>query len=135
MAKSDLSKALRIVASALDTLEPHELEAILSGKGKLVFAAQEKVVIPSVSPPPEIDAVIARLSACRDRMEARSILEEITNKDQLTSLAKTMKIHVVKNDRREDIESKIVEFAIGGRLRSEAIQTLNLKGGGGSSGA
>jgi hypothetical protein len=45
------------------------------------------------------------------------------------SLAKGQKLYVAKNDRREDIENKIIEFVIGAKLRTEAIQPLNLKGG------
>lgn len=134
MIRSQLSKAVRIIASTLDSLEQHELEALVAGKGKLVYVAADKSTSPLPAPLPDMESTVARLRTCKDREEARDILSQVTNKNQLTSLAKTMKIHVMKHDRRENIEHKIIEFAIGGRLRSEAIQTLNLKGGGGYTG-
>jgi tRNA(Ser,Leu) C12 N-acetylase TAN1 len=72
---------------------------------------------------------LAKLNECKDRDSARETLSAIKNRDALASLARTLKVHVVKRDRREDIESKIVEFVIGGKLRTEAIRSLNLKGG------
>jgi hypothetical protein len=51
----------------------------------------------------------------------------------LAAFARLLKVHVVKHDRRDDIESKIVEFVIGGKLRTEAIRSLNLKGASGQS--
>jgi hypothetical protein len=73
--------------------------------------------------------VLAKLNDCKDRAEAREILSTIVGRDAIESIARTLKVHVVKHDRREDIEAKIVEFVIGGKLRTQAIQSLNLKGG------
>jgi hypothetical protein len=70
-------------------------------------------------------------TGCKDRSAAQGILSAIRNRDALANFARALKVHVVKHDRREDIEAKIVEFVIGGKLRTEAIQSLNLKGGSG----
>jgi hypothetical protein len=94
----------------------------------LRFVANDKTQEKTSSPTVIVD-LVERLNMCKDRDEARRILLEVTNKESLSSLARSQKIHVAKHDRREDIENKIIEFVIGGKLRSEAIQTLNMKGG------
>jgi hypothetical protein len=43
----------------------------------------------------------------------------VPNKDTLTAIAKSLKVHVVKYDRREDIENKLIEFVIGAKLRRD----------------
>jgi DNA-binding TFAR19-related protein (PDSD5 family) len=72
-----------------------------------------------------------KLNDCKDRDVARQVLSSIARRDALASFARMQKIHVTKQDRREDIENKLIEFVIGGKLRTQAIQTLNLKGGSG----
>lgn len=75
-------------------------------------------------------SIMEQLNECTDRDKARELLSSIANKEELTTLAKAQKIHITKNDRREEIENKIIEFFIGAKLRTEAIQSLNMKGGG-----
>lgn len=130
MAKSGTPKLLRALATALDDLSQSEIDLLLAGKGRLVYlpeAADEKK---SDAQEHDVAALIAKLSACNSREEAQRLLVEVETKDRLIAVARAMKVHTVKNDRREDIESKIIAFAIGGRLRSEAINTLNLGSGG-----
>jgi hypothetical protein len=130
MLKSPLSKSLRAIAAALETLDQQELDALVAGKGKLVFLASEKPQEKGEALTGDAEAILERLNSCTDRDGARGVLSEIASKEALWSLATLQKIHVAKHDRREDIESKIIEFVIGGKLRSDAIQTLNLNGGG-----
>lgn len=130
MQKSTLSRTLRAIAAAMDTLDAFELDALVSGKGKLVFVADEKGQGKPDLAAHNLGAIIERLDHCKDREQARRVLDELANKDALSSLARTLKIHVLKSDRREDIEHKIIEFVIGGKLRSAAIQGLNMNGGG-----
>lgn len=134
MNKSALPKTLRVIAAALEALDQQELDALVAGKGKLVFVVSEKTQEKSETQTLDVEAVVEHLNICKDREEARRILSDITNKESLSLLARSQKIHVAKHDRREDIENKIIEFVIGGKLRSEAIQTLNMKGSSTSSG-
>lgn len=129
--KSSSSKLLRIIASAIEGFTNEEIERLLSGESKLL-------VTPSVSRSTkrepaqvqELEDVIRGLNDAKDRDEARAVLARIANKKSLTAVAKSQKLHITKQDRREDIENKIVEFYIGAKLRSDAIKTLNMKGGG-----
>jgi hypothetical protein len=129
MSKSPLAKTLRAIASALENLEPHELDALVAGRGRLVFVSNEQ---PDKQMPKDMDiqTILGRLNRCENREDAQKVLSEISSRERLATIAKALKVHVVKDDRREDIEKKIISFAIGSKLRTEAIQSLNLRGGG-----
>jgi len=128
--KSDLARALRILVAAIESMGEDEIDLLLSGKGKLTLSVAEKSKNIPAEPSVAHAAIMNRLNDCKDREEARQVLSSVATKDDLTSLAKAQKLYVTKNDRREEIENKIIEFVIGAKLRTEAIQTLNLKGGG-----
>lgn len=130
MAKSGTPKLLRALAAALDDLSQSEIDLLLAGKGRLIYLPETADGKKSDAQEHDVGDLIAKLSACSSREEAQRLLVEVETKDRLIAVAKAMKVHTVKNDRREDIEGKIIAFAIGGRLRSEAINTLNLGSGG-----
>jgi hypothetical protein len=135
MLKSPLPRSLRAIAAALEGLDEQELDALIAGKGKLVFVASEQSPVKCEVPMLDSAAILERLHSCTNRDSGRAVLSEITSRDVLSSLARSQKIHVAKHDRREDIESKIIQFVIGGKLRSEAIETLNLSGSGPNNGS
>lgn len=128
--KNALAKVLRILATTIQGMADEDVELLLSGKGKLTFTPSEKSKNTHVEPSVDHAALMTRLNDCKDRDEARQVLLSVATKDALMSLAKGQKLYIANNDRREDIENKIIEFVIGAKLRTEAIQTLNLKGGG-----
>jgi len=128
--KNALTKLLRVLASTIDNLDEADIDLLLSGKGRLIYTPFDKQKNTQSELVMDHDALMDKLNNCKDREEARQVLSSVTNKDTLASLAKSQKLYVAKHDRREDIENKIIEFVIGAKLRTEAIQTLNLKGGG-----
>jgi hypothetical protein len=130
--KRSLIKLLRLITATIESLDQFQIDQLIAGKGKLIFNSTGKSKESNSAQLVDRDLILAKLNDCKSRDEAREVLNAITGRDALDAFARTMKIHVVKNDRREDIESKIVEFVIGGKLRTEAIQSLNLKGGSGS---
>jgi hypothetical protein len=133
--KNIYSKLLRIIASILENFSEEEIENLLSGKGTLVYK-QTGVISKSNKEhpqPTDTENILNQLDECQDRENARAVLSEVPNKEILTVIAKSLKVHVVKYDRREDIENKIIEFLVGAKLRTEAIHSLNMKGGKGSS--
>lgn len=129
MAKSAISKSLRAIALALDELEQHEIDLLIAGRGRLIFIHGEKPIFKQEVPDFDVPALLDRLDRCETRDDAQRILSDVEGKDRIVLIAKALKVHVVKNDRREDIESKIIAFAIGRKLRTEAIQSLNMRGG------
>lgn len=126
MTKSGTPKLLRALATALDGLSKAELDLLLAGKGRLIYLPEASDPKKPEAQEHDVSALITKLAACNTREDAQCLLMEVETKDRLVALAKAMKVHTVKNDRREDIESKLIAFAIGSRLRSEAINTLNL---------
>lgn len=129
--QEQLARLLRLLAAAVENLDQHQLEQLLLGRGKLTFTVGTKTKEVDATTSIDHGALLEKLNGCKDREQAQQILGQITNRDRLASFARALKIHVVKQDRREDIESKIIEFIIGGKLRTEAIQSLNLKSGNG----
>jgi hypothetical protein len=127
-AKDHLTKLLRIVVTTIESLEPDQIDKLVTGRAKLAFVAPGSSKGTTNLPLPDQADLIERLDKCTDRNQARQILSVLPSRDTVAVLARALKIHIVKHDRREDIESKIVEFVIGGKLRTEAIRSLNLKG-------
>lgn len=129
--KQTFSKLLRIIATTIDDLDEVDIDKLLSGKGKLVVA-DSNILKTKPEPMPIIghQEILHNLNDCKDRDEARRLLSGIAKKEELTAIAKSQKLHITKQDRREDIENKIIEFFIGAKLRTDAIQSLNMKGGG-----
>jgi hypothetical protein len=123
------AKLIRIIFSMIENLEEEQIEQLLDGNAKLSFGEIKKSKVDQFEFSGAYSEILSKLNACDDRTMARGILSMISSRDTLASFARSLKIHVVKADRREDIETKIIEFIIGGRLRNEAIRTLNLKGG------
>ncbi len=128
--KSYLMKLLRVFVATTDNLDQEQIDQLIAGKAKLAFVSTDAAKKTNHAPVVNQSNLLTRLNECKDRDEARNILNVIERRDALAAVARALKVHVVKNDRREDIESKIIEFVIGGKLRTEAIRTLNLKGGG-----
>lgn len=125
------TRLMRIFVATIESLEQDQIDQLLAGRAKLALSAPKKSKGTSGKPPADLASVVARLNESKDRTKAKEILSEISGRDPLAAFARSLKVHVVKHDRREDIESKIIEFVIGGKLRSEAIRSLNLKGGSG----
>jgi phenylalanyl-tRNA synthetase alpha subunit len=133
--KNKYSKILRAIAGLLDELSETQIDNILSGKGQLIYEPRSSSLLDKEKETKKLtnfEDIIKQLGDCKNREEAKAILSSIPNKETLTAIAKTQKIHVIKNDRREDIENKLIEFTIGAKLRTEAIHSLNLKGGSGN---
>jgi hypothetical protein len=129
MQKFALAKVLRAIAEAIESLDQDEVDQLIAGKGRLSFTPTENPRKPESTALGDSGTVWQKLNDCKDREEARQILSSIPSRDALASFARTQKIHITKQDRREDIENKLIEFVIGGKLRTEAIQSLNLQGG------
>jgi hypothetical protein len=129
MQKQALARVLRAIAAAIDSLDQEEVDQLIAGKGRLTVTPTDKPRKNDSIASDDSRALWQKLNDCKDRNEARQVLSPIARRDALASFAKMHKIHVTKQDRREDIENKLIEFVIGGKLRTEAIQTLNLKSG------
>lgn len=130
MEKTRLIKLLHILVATIENLDQDQIDQLLVSKAKLAFVVTEKAAQAGNTQLPDQTTTLKELEDCKDRDEARRILSAITSRDALATFARTLKVHVVKHDRREDVESKIIEFVIGGKLRTEALRSVSLKGGG-----
>lgn len=126
MAKSTAPKFLKLIAQALDDLSQQELESLMAGKGRLVYVAEAAEPKKTTIAPERVEYIITELAGCKSKEDVQRVLAQVTTKEELVAVAKAMKVHTVRNDRKDEIENKIMVFAIGGRLRSEAINNLNL---------
>ena len=144
----DIARALRLCADFLDRLSGEELENLLRGNLKLALVnASGQPVERSVSGQSpgrsagsdssawgdssvEMSSLINALQTSRTREDVLRILQEdsrVDSREKLVRFAKMLRVHVNKSDKREMLEDKIAESVIGVRLRSEAIQGVNLK--------
>ncbi len=125
--KGDVSRALKVLAELIDRMSEQEFEQLLTGRGALRLpprARRKGTSLPDLKP--DLADLARRLDSCRTREEAHQLLSTLDNRKVLNDLARFLKIHTIKSDRREHIEQKIVESVIGGRLRNEAIRSLNM---------
>jgi hypothetical protein len=80
--------------------------------------------------PEEFDIWAKTLNDCKTRDEARHLLSRdprLGVRENLAQLAKLLSVYVAKHDDWGAIEHKIIEFTVGSKLRTDAIQGLNLK--------
>lgn len=78
----------------------------------------------------DIRKVTADLSSSASREDARKVLDSAKGsltRANLEQVARALNVHVNKHDKRDAIVDKIVETAVGVRLRSEAIRGVSLK--------
>ena len=144
MSKREVSNLLKAVVQALKELDESQYQQLLEGKGRIQFIDLEPRVTTGKSRKgkpslkirlnhDQLRVLAHQLQGCQTREEARELLvkdNRVLLKDTLAQLARLLGIYINKDDRREAIEDKIVEFVVGTRLRSEAIMSLNLKGSG-----
>jgi len=141
MNKEEAILLLKSLIETLESLDEYEFQDLLNGvkrkytrdTPKRLFAKKEsklKTTIPRLTIE-DMKAITGKLQACTVRGEAREILEKdlrLNARNNLNDLARFLKIHVTKNDKREQIQDKIIEYVVGTKLRSEAILGLRLKG-------
>lgn len=113
--------------AVVDSLDQEQISQLISGRGKLAFVPMNKDLHASDAKSHDYSSIVNQLNGASGREEARSALRALPNRDAVASVARLLKVHIIKQDKREEIETKIVEFIIGGKLRTEAIRSLNFK--------
>ncbi len=118
---------LRTVAKDLQALSEDERQQLNEGTARLrlVFEAKSSSKKSEKSSATEIDteAIQARLEKCRSREEAAALLSNGGfTKANLQKLTRAMDLPFQKDDNTQRLLDRIVESAVGFRLRSQAIQ-------------
>jgi len=140
MNKQEIINLFKVMLKAFDSLDETELDQILKGKGRLEFIDIEtrnvqkrgkSTALPKTRlTTEELQSLVIQLQSSTTREEAAGLLHKDNYallKESLAKLAQLLGIHVDKSDRRDTLETKIVEFVVGAKLRSAAIKSLNLK--------
>lgn len=127
---------LRRLLEAVENMSESDLDHLVTSTDRLKLTvtqparAKTRISEGSKMSVDEMWTLISELQNCKTRDEAREILHRDRRaplKENLTRVARLLKVHVNKHDRREALEDKIVESVIGVKLRSDAIRELNLK--------
>jgi rRNA maturation endonuclease Nob1 len=132
MYKNEFADLLVAVGKFLKSLSDEDYNKFLKGNFQLSEITQKKVrkkeSIKQLTQT-DIDIIIEKIKTANSREEVQNILSNeasLSLKENLTKVARSLKILVQKIDKKEDIENKIIEFTIGSRLRNDAIRGLNL---------
>lgn len=127
MDKNKLVRAIRLLASTIETMSDAEIDAFFAGMaaGELQAAkpAARRSKRPGKTDLGEVDEMIANLQSANSREAAASYLGNLrlTRRD-LTAMARRAHVHITKEDNVEQVEQKLVEALVGARLNSLAIR-------------
>jgi hypothetical protein len=127
---SELAIILRKLADHLEHRPDDELVALLFQAEKFVrnalAAKKNKAPSKSSKAAVSVDEISQTLQALPSRQAGEDLLrEKISNREGLEKLARFLQLPVQRDDTIERLRTKIVENAIGSRLRSDAIQGDN----------
>jgi len=132
MYKNEIADLLLAIGKFIKSMSDDDYDKFLNGDLQLQELKQKKVRIKDSLKKltdNDIDIIINKIKNTSNRDEAKTILaneESLALKENLVKVARSLKIHIQKIDKKEDIENKIIEFIIGSRLRTDAIRGLNL---------
>lgn len=121
----DLPILMRKLSIALEELSPQQINGILSNdvrvKIKLVPTREKKI---EEAEPADLEKYLAELREMKDRMSGTEMLEGL-KKSVLQSLAKKLQLSIDSSLSKEKLTARIVERAIGLRLRQDAFAQLS----------
>ena len=117
---------LQQLATFLRSLTPEEAEDLAQGRARLTLASRAaKRAASRELPSDQVPEVIRELSSLNTREEGSAYLSEVApTRSNLAQVAVAMDIPVPKSDTVAKLRERIVEAAIGYRLRSDAIRGI-----------
>lgn len=119
---------LKLTSKILESLTDEQCINILNGTGRVKYEdiIKEKKVEEKLNS--NLLNYIDKIKKFKSREEAYSFIQSLNlKKKDLTAIAQQLKIHVSKNDRKDDIVKKIMEITVGSKLTNEAIMNTDLK--------
>ena len=131
--RSELAKILRRLADFVDGRSDEELAPLFQQAASLMQGAtirrKQQNSSKGQKAHESLSEIAAQLRGLHSREDGDALLRKlITNRSALESLARLMQLPVQRDDTVERLREKIVENAIGSRLRSDAIQGVKQTG-------
>jgi hypothetical protein len=125
--RSELASILRRLADYIDRHPDEELAPIFEQAARLMPSpsSQKRNQVKPLEKlsPDSLQELAAKLRELMSREDGENLLlERITNRQGLESLARFLQLPVQRDDSVERLRAKIIENTIGSRLRSSAIQ-------------
>lgn len=126
--KKQIISLLKITSKVLESLTEEQCNNILSGKGKIIYEDISKNSTISKRENFNFKSYIEKIESFDNREEAYNFIQELSlKKADMVEIAKQLKIHLNKSDKKDVIIKKIIETTVGTKLRNEAIKNINLK--------
>jgi hypothetical protein len=131
MSKREVIATLKVLTKTLENLNEKEFNSLLKGQGNLVFKTYK--VVPDTKVARDYQDKYIQLAnllkEAKTREDAVKLIEQnIKLKAGLIQMAKHLKVYVAKSDTKDILKEKIVEVAVGSKLRAKAIEDTDLKG-------
>jgi hypothetical protein len=131
MSKREVIATLKVLTKTLENLNEKEFNSLLKGQGNLVFKTCK--VVPETKVARDYQDKYIQLASllkeAKTREDAVKLIEQnIKLKAGLIQMAKLLKVYVAKSDTKDILKEKIVEVAVGSKLRAKAIEDTDLKG-------
>lgn len=128
--KNSISRIFNILAKELQKFSDEELADISSGKAiiKVDIINNGSISKKAMAFDVDYEKVKSDLNTFQTREEGLEYLNfHCKTKKDLTALAKIIDIHFLKTDKIDQLREKIIEFTIGFKLRSAAIQNKSIE--------
>ncbi|WP_461206209.1 hypothetical protein [Clostridium sp. DL1XJH146] len=128
--KTSSEKLLCIFQDFIHNLSDEDYKLLLTSKASIILdtstAKQKKTHKPKALAK-NFCEFEKTLSSCENRDKAQSLFDKnkLTKRD-LISIAKSLNIHVLSNDRKDIIINKLIEGTVGVKLKSKVIESLDL---------
>lgn len=119
-------KIFEELAGEFNSLSEADLLQVVEGTHELTLKITKKKSAPKITKGlsnSQKDDTLKRLQKCQSREDGLAVLSEtFKNKKELEQFAKFIEVMVLKQDKVDQIRSKIIEATVGAVLRSNAIQ-------------
>lgn len=126
--KKQIISLLKITSKVLESLTEEQCNNILSGKGKIIYEDISKKSTIYKRENFNFKPYVEKIESLDNREEAYNFIQELNlKKADMVEIAKQLKIHLNKSDKKDVIIKKIIETTVGTKLRNEAIKNINLK--------
>jgi hypothetical protein len=134
--RKNLQNLIGVFGEILGCLSESELRGLINGEGRLIYQPcpplKEKGKLPREDTTSRIECsqlsqeLVQTLLLVESKEEALLLLGKNLRKSVLVEIAEALNVHLRKSNTKEIIIQKIIESAVGARLRSKAIKEMDI---------